>query len=356
MKFIHTGDIHYGMLPDVSKPWAKERYTAVKEVLYKIVDQCKKRQVDCLFISGDLFHKQPLNRDLTEINYLFATIPHTRVVIISGNHDRITARSNICDFSWAENVYYITSDEMQGIYFADINTEVFGFSYHSKELKDRILDGIIAPSNNRIHILMAHGGDNLHLPFDKDELLGSGFSYIALGHSHKPEVFGSNHMVYCGSPEPLNINEIGAHGCFYGEISEFSKQVSLLEFIPIADTEYIPLVINVNKTTTNAELIKSISEEILRRGTRHIYKLTILGSKDPGVDFDLDSLHDNFRIARIIDDSEPLYDFAKLFSEHSNDMIGFFIKELNRENISKLDKKALNHGVSALLKTIEKGV
>ena len=42
MKFIHTGDIHYGMRPDVSKPWAKERYTAVKEVLGKIVDECKK--------------------------------------------------------------------------------------------------------------------------------------------------------------------------------------------------------------------------------------------------------------------------------------------------------------------------
>ena len=42
MKFIHTGDIHYGMRPDVSKPWAKERYTAVKEVLGKIVDECRK--------------------------------------------------------------------------------------------------------------------------------------------------------------------------------------------------------------------------------------------------------------------------------------------------------------------------
>mgnify|MGYP000845713078 FL=1 len=356
MKFIHTGDIHYGMRPDVSKPWAKERYTAVKEVLGKIIDECKKRQVDCLFISGDLFHKQPLNKDLKEINYLFAAIPHTRVIIIAGNRDKITENSNIYDFPWAENVYYITSNEMQGIYFADINTEVFGFSYHSKELKDRLLDGIVAPSSNRIHILMAHGGDSLHLPFDKEDLVNSGFSYIALGHSHKSEVFDSNIMAYCGSPEPLDVNESGAHGIFYGEISEFTRKVSRLDFIPIADIEYIPLVINVNKTTSNLELITGISDEIVKRGTKHIYKLTILGVRDPYIDFDLDSLHEKFRIAKIIDDSEPMYDFAKLFSEHSNDMIGFFIKELNRENISKLDKKALNYGVSALLKTMYKGV
>ena len=301
MKFIHTGDIHYGMRPDASKPWAKERYTAVKEVLGKIVDECKKRQVNCLFISGDLFHKQPLNKDLKEINYLFATIPNTRVIIIAGNRDKITENSNIHDFPWAENVYYITSNEMQGIYFADINTEVFGFSYHSKELKTRLLDGIVAP-------------------------------------------------------EPLDVNESGAHGFFYGEISDFSREVSRLDFIPIADIEYIPLVINVNTNTSNAELIGSISDEITKRGTKHIYKLTILGVRNPYIDFDLDGLHENFRIAKIIDDSEPMYDFAKLFSEHSNDMIGFFIKELNRENISRLDKKALNYGVSALLKTIDKGV
>ena len=356
MKFIHTGDIHYGICPDAAKPWAKERYLAVKEVLYKIVDECKKRQVDCLFISGDLFHKQPLNSELTELNYLFGSIPNVRIIIIAGNRDRITEYSNIYDFPWADNVYYITSGEMQGIYFSDINTEVFGFSYHSKELKSRLLDGIVAPSGNRIHILMAHGGDSMHLPFDKEALAKSGFNYIALAHRHKPEVLYDKLMAYCGSPEPLGINEIGTHGFFYGEISDFSREVSRLDFVPVAEIEYISLVINVNEATNNEELITSISDEINKRGVKHIYKLTILGVRNPDINFDLSSLHDQYRIALIIDDSEPMYDFSKLFTEHSNDMIGLFIKELNRNNISKLGSKALTYGISALLKTIDKGV
>lgn len=37
-------------------------------------------QADCLFISGDLFHRQPLVRDLKEVNYLFTTIPNVKVI------------------------------------------------------------------------------------------------------------------------------------------------------------------------------------------------------------------------------------------------------------------------------------
>ena len=71
MKFIHTGDIHYGMKPDSNKPWGKERADAVKASLQKIIEVAKKREVDLLLIAGDLFHSQPFSRDLKEVNFLF---------------------------------------------------------------------------------------------------------------------------------------------------------------------------------------------------------------------------------------------------------------------------------------------
>ncbi len=354
MKFIHTADIHYGMKPDAGKPWAKERHQAVKDSLQTIVNECKKREVDCLFIAGDLFHRQPLLKDLKEINYLLSTITEVKIVIIAGNHDRISENSLVSDFPWADNVYYITSNELSSIYFDDINTEVFGFSYHTKEIKDRLLDNVQAPKNNRINILLAHGGDVSHLPFDKDRLAKSAFSYIALGHIHKAEILQDKLMAYSGSPEPLDINELGTHGFYYGEISELDKSVSRLEFVASSTLEYISLVIRVSEETTNTELLRSIADEINKRGIEHIYKLSIIGSRDPDIEFELEALASKFKIARIVDESEPVYDFAKLFSEHSSDMIGFYINELNRENISRLDKKALHYGVSALLKSIGK--
>ena len=56
MKFIHTGDIHWGMCPDANKPWGKERAQAIKDTFRIIIEKTKEMDVDCLFISGDLFH------------------------------------------------------------------------------------------------------------------------------------------------------------------------------------------------------------------------------------------------------------------------------------------------------------
>ena len=57
MKFIHTGDVHWGMTPDADKPWGKERAQAIRDTFKAIIDRAGKLQADCLFISGDLFHR-----------------------------------------------------------------------------------------------------------------------------------------------------------------------------------------------------------------------------------------------------------------------------------------------------------
>ena len=75
MKFIHTGDVHWGMTPDADKPWGKERAQAIRDTFKAIIDHAGAVKADCLFISGDLFHRQPLMRDIKEVNYLFSTIP-----------------------------------------------------------------------------------------------------------------------------------------------------------------------------------------------------------------------------------------------------------------------------------------
>ena len=100
MKFIHTADIHWGMVPDSDRPWGKKREQAIRLTFQAIIEDARDSRADLLLISGDLFHRQPLARDLKEVNYLFSTIPGTRVVIIAGNHDRIRKSSALLSFSW----------------------------------------------------------------------------------------------------------------------------------------------------------------------------------------------------------------------------------------------------------------
>ena len=341
------------MCPDANKPWGKERAQAIKDTFRIIIEHTKEMDADCLFISGDLFHRQPLMKDLKEVNYLFSSIPSTKVIIIAGNHDRIRDNSALLSFTWSPNVTFLMDENLTSVYFEDINTEVHGFSYHRTEIKEPLLDDIQVPLNSRIQILMAHGGDASHLPINFNSLELSPFSYIALGHIHKPHIVGEGKMAYCGSPEPLDLTETGAHGYYAGEVHPLTRKLTSLQFIPAASLQYIPLAVNVSKDTTNGELSDRIAREIENRGQQNIYRFRLKGMRDPDIEFDLEQLSSRFRIAEILDDSEPQYDFSALFAEHSSDMIGFFIQALQKENMSPVEKKALYYGVNALLRTTD---
>lgn len=353
MKFIHTGDVHWGMSPDSDKPWSRDRAQAIKESFEEVIRLAREKDVDFLLIAGDLFHRQPLARDLKEVNYLFSTIPSVRVVIIAGNHDRIHPNSALMSFTWCSNVTFFMNPELESVVFKDCNTQIYGFSYHSTEISDPLLDDLDISDNERIQILLAHGGDSSHVPIDKNSLTASPFSYIALGHIHKPQVLIEQRAAFCGSLEPLDKTETGPHGVFLGEIDSSTRQVTALKFLPLCRSQYISLAVSVTPKTTNTELAARISHEIQSRGLQHIYRFIIRGMRDPEINFDLDVLESRFRIVDFQDQSEPQYDFAQLFAEHPSDMIGFFIRALKKDDMSEVEKKALYYGINALLQTTD---
>ena len=145
----------------------------------------------------------------------------------------------------------------------------------------------------------------------------------------------------------------GRHGIFYGEIDPESLRVTTLDFIPMAKLRYIPLIVRVTPDTTNTELYLKIAHEIERRGNDNIFRFKVQGMRDPDISFDLEALNLRFRIADIIDETEPQYDFSALFAEHPSDMIGFYIQALKKPNMSPVEKKALFYGIHALLLTTD---
>ncbi|MCI8453353.1 MAG: DNA repair exonuclease [Lachnospiraceae bacterium] len=351
MKFIHTADIHWGQVPDSDKPWGKRREQAIRLTFQSIIEEARESGADLLLIAGDLFHRQPLMRDLKEVNYLFSTIPGTRVVIIAGNHDRIRKSSALYSFTWCPNVTFLMEEALTSVYFEELNTEVYGFSYHTAEITDPREDCLTVPENSHIQLLMLHGGDAKHVPFDKNALAGTPFSYIALGHIHKPGLVFAKRMAYPGSPEPLDLTETGVHGFYVGEIDDRTRLVTSLQFKPASQSQYIPLIINVTPATTNTELSQIIAEEIRKRGTQNIYRFRLRGMRDVDTEFDLDFLSGQWNIIEMVDETEPQYDFHALFAEHPSDMIGFYIQALMKENMSPVEKKALYYGIHALLIT-----
>ena len=72
----------------------------------RVIAGIREDPVDLLFISGDLFHRQPLMRELKEVNYLFSTIPDTRVYLMAGTMILSAVILFYRTFEWNSNVTF----------------------------------------------------------------------------------------------------------------------------------------------------------------------------------------------------------------------------------------------------------
>lgn len=349
MRFIHIADVHLGAVPDSGMPWGVQREKEIWTSFRNVIAACNENQVDLLLIAGDLFHKQPLIRELKEVNYLFSKLETARVVIMAGNHDYLSARSNYQGFEWIDRVHMFCQDSIGTIELAEIKTEITGFSYPTRDITEPIYDNLKAKENGNIQILLAHGGDEKNVPINKRKLMEAGFDYVALGHIHKPEII-SEGMAYSGSLEPLDKNELGERGYILGEITNEPKRQTSIRFIPGSLRQYLRLILSVDSATTNGSLADQVAKLIKTHGEQHIYQFQIQGVRDEKLHFDLDLIKGLGNILEVTDISVPDYDFDALYRENSDNMIGLFIQRI-RENThqDEVARKALYYGIEALL-------
>ena len=351
MRFIHTADLHLGAGPDKGFPWSKERPGQIWDAFGKIIDACRSDRPDLLLIAGDMFHKQPLVRELKEVDALFASIPEVRVVIIAGNHDYISGVSNYNGFEWSSNVTFFRKEEPESIYFEDINTEITGLSFCHRQIHEALADGLKPQHPDRINILLLHGGEPGNLPIDRKKLLDAGFDYIACGHIHMPLTV-SETMIYPGCPEPLERHDTGSRGYIVGSIEKDGTR-SRVEtgFAVLTEGRYYSEELIVSPDTTNHGLKEMIAERMARRGSDRIFSFTVKGRRDPDIEFDTEALMGEGRIVYLSDETEPDYDFDRLLAENRDNIIGKFIEKIRAESTDgELANKALDYGISALYK------
>lgn len=356
MRFIHIADVHLGAHPEIGRPWAKEREEEIILSFKKVIECCKKEEVDLLLIAGDLFHRQPLIRELKEVNYYFQKLTNTKVVLIAGNHDYIGARSNYSEFNWNENVFMLDSEEMDSIFIEEINTEVYGFSYHSRDIYEPRYQKAAPTVEERTNILLAHGGDDRDIPIDAKHLSGAGFDYIALGHIHKAEII-CDKMAYAGSLEALDKNELGDHGYIKGEITKHVidsygnlEGITKIEFVSSGARRYHKLILTITQKDTSASLLEMIEEEIQKIGNQHLYRIYIDGIRDIDLIIDKEAIEKLGLIVDLIDRTVPDYDFEKLHKENNDNIIGMYIERIWSEAAeTETSKKALYYGLEALL-------
>lgn len=119
--------------------------------------------------------------------------------MIAGNHDYIKKNSYYRTFSWASHVHMICSQEIDCVELDRIQTAVYGCSYHSREIHDPVYDHAVPEGRQKYEILLAHGGDEKHIPIKSNQIMTLGYDYVAFGHIHKPQLLVENRMAYAGS-------------------------------------------------------------------------------------------------------------------------------------------------------------
>lgn len=349
MRFIHIADVHIGATPDADYAWGSEREKEIIASFQNIITLCNEQQIDLLLIAGDLFHKQPLIRELKEVNYYFEKLTHTQVVLIAGNHDYIGARSNYQGFTWNENVYMLSEETMDSIYLEELNTEVYGFSYHTRDITEARYNKVYPGCEERINILLAHGGDEKNIPINKKELLTSGFDYIALGHIHKPELFGDR-MAYSGSLEPMDKNEIGPRGYILGVIQKEGEESNThIDFISNSHRQYIKAELPVHQGLTNGAVLDMAKDKIQEYGECNIYQFVLTGIRDTDILFHREDFFTLGNVIEIIDKTVPDYNFDALYEENRDNIIGLYIKRIREQAKCEIANKALYYGIEALL-------
>lgn len=337
-----------GAKADAGKKYSANRSEEIWESFAKVIEICEEKEINLLLIAGDLFHRQPLLRELKEVDYLFSKLTKTKVVLIAGNHDYIRWNSYYRTFRWSKNVFPLFSDRLGCIEFQEIETAVYGFSYYQREITEKKYAKAKAWKKQKNEILLAHGGDEKHIPINRNELVSLSYNYIAFGHIHKQITIEENKIVYSGALEPIDKNDVGEHGYIEGEIKDGRVTT---RFVPFAMREYVHMRLKIDDTVTNMQLKEMIKERIEKRGIKNIYKIILSGFRNTDIEFDVLNTDPFGNILEIVDETKPAYRFEQLQGKNRDNLLGKYIESMGNCEPDSLEYMALYEGVEALLET-----
>lgn len=254
VRFFHTSDWHLGQFfYNHSRQYEHEQF------LTWLLEQIQARQPDALLIAGDIFDViNPASSAQKQLYQFLADAhslaPQMQTLMIAGNHDsgyRIEQVEPLLEKYHAKTVGVIHKDAhgqldlerlLVPIYDADKNitawcltlpflrpAEITGINEHTASSQSAIAylhQQLIAEAKKRktagqALILMSHAhmqgaetsDSERPIIIGNEEALSTALfdeviDYVALGHLHKPQKVGQEHIRYSGSPIPLSFSEI----------------------------------------------------------------------------------------------------------------------------------------------------
>lgn len=251
MKFLHTADLHIGR-----KIFEQSLIEDQQYILDKIIEIAVTEQVDAVVIAGDIYDRAiPSTEAVTLLDDFYTQLIQAgiKVIAVSGNHDspeRVAFADRILEGQglylaggYQEPLRTVTLEDAFGpvtfVCLPFVKPAVVGAT-NSAEAVEAILGRTpMAMDLRSRYVLVTHffvsgeNGENPELSDSENDAQVGGldavpagmfgaFSYVALGHIHKPQHMGMGKVYYSGSPLKYSFSEAKQEKCV--QIVELGEQ------------------------------------------------------------------------------------------------------------------------------------
>ncbi len=300
MKLLHTGDLHIGKIVNEFSLIEDQRL-----FLQQIISIAVKEQADAVIIAGDVYDRAIPSAEAVTIldEFLSELIDSSiQVFMISGNHDS-PERVGFADRILEKQGLYIAGSVAQGIKqvvlqdaYGDVNFVLIPFvkpsvvgAKNSQEAMEKMLQQVNYETKRIVlvtHYFVTDRENNPELS-DSETTINIGgldnveaslfdnFTYVALGHIHKPQKIGKHPVYYAGTPIKYSFSETNQ-----------SKGLNLVEIDEQGNTRVrqVPIKSLHDMRKIKGELQELMRPEIVHLGDRNDYLQVTLTNKEELID------------------------------------------------------------------------
>lgn len=279
-RFIHLADIHIGtpfafLPPEARMTCRNLQLTALKQA----VSHASTVGADAILIAGDLFDTAEVPLTLYGETMDILSRACCPVVISTGNHDYLHARSPYHTATTPANVHVFQSACLSPFALPEANTVIWGAAFHNTEAHIPLSAPL---DSSKCNVLCLHGdllANNAYNPIDVTALGQSGFDYAAFGHNH----------AYCG-PKHTGRTTYASAGCLTGTgpsedqscgylVVDIQPSDITLDFVPSAGLCFASLTVDISAIDSDRALGQAIAARIPAAHERTCLALTLSGTR-----------------------------------------------------------------------------
>lgn len=338
MRILHTSNIELGKSFGGQISAGDKLRAAIKRSLTRIIDLALAEKADLVIFAGDTFDSLDISQNL--ITYFLSEIKrmdHIPVVMLPGERDYYLKGSFWEEWETipqAENLFILTNTERPYIEIPKLSTTIYGYPILQASSLDNPVEKLRKFGKSRYHLAVIYGNlvhDSSQTghsnPFHPEDLMASGFNYIALGGQRTFRDFSSIGIraAYPGAPEITTSTQIEDSGSVAMVVLE--DEILNIEPRRVGNLIWKEIVIPM-ETVANIEDLRGQIGKLA--GPDVILKVTLEGLALLEAGLNLEQLHkdlqNSFMHLEFVDRTQVLPDNISAVKVQEKTILGQYLK------------------------------